>query len=204
MKSNATVGEAWLSAGADAEAELVRFEVLDPRGDIALALQVPRGGRRAFRAPRADARPAPHGGFDMQLVEPGLAELFAAYPAGNYAFRAWTDQGELVTASARLTHELLPPPIVLQPRDGTWIGARTTPTVHWLPDRAARGYRVRLEQGEDEGDDDELSIELPADSDSFRIPPGFLQPGELTHLEVGVVSVSGNTTFREIVFRTPQ
>jgi hypothetical protein len=204
IESNATAGEALLSIAADSAAELVRFEVLDPRGELALALRVPRGVRHALQAPRSQVAPAVLGGFYMELVEPGLAELFAAYPAGTYVFRAWTESGELVSASAELAHELLPPPIVLQPNDGIWMGARTTPTVHWVPDRAARGYRVRLEQGEDEGDDDELSVELPAGSDSFRIPPGFLQPGKPTHLEVGVVSVSGNTTFREIVFRTPE
>jgi len=138
-------------------------------------------------------------GFVIEGREMDLTSLLRSYPEGFYGMSARTTAGQSAVGGAFLSHDLLPAPRVTYPLEG----AEDVPpsfTVRWRADSSAEGYEVILEQG----DSDTLRAKLPAGQDSFLVPPGVLAPGTESHVEVGVLSPSGNCTLVEVAFTTAE
>ena len=185
LEYTAAVDEAVLIVEAESESGLGRVEVRGPNG------------APIFKLRKGDARSFALSGFMVETLETSAASLFAAYPEGVYNVRAWTLEGQQLRGSAELSHDLLPAPIAVYPFEGA-VNVSTTPLVVWIGDPEATGYRVVLEQNENDG----LMAELSADTNSFQVPEGILAPDTRSQLEIGAIGSNGNSTLVEISFFT--
>jgi len=185
-----TVGadEAVLRLEAESEQELEQVCVRRPDGQALLNLSAPRPGRTEGRGLSS---------FEVEWLEGSLSELLASYPEGTYRIEGRTVGGAQAQGSAVLSLALPPAPRPLHPSPGAIVSTHGL-TVRWLPDRGPVSYRVVLEQDENDG----LTIQLPAGSDSFRVPEGFLAPNRPTQLEIAAIGASGNRTLVEVPFTT--
>ena len=173
--------EAVLVVEAESETSLGQVEVVGPHGE------------RVFQLHAGDL---PLQGFVIETHESTPQVLFKRYTRGTYDLRARPIDGRAVIGSAVLSHELLDAPVLVLPTPGS--GVPTNTVVSWVPDPSATQYTVTVEQGENDG----LSVTLPAGTSTFQIPFGVLQPATDTHVEVAAVGSHGNRTVSEVEFRT--
>ncbi len=136
-------------------------------------------------------------GYKVETTESSLQALIETYAEGIYDIRAQTSEGRYALGKAVLSHEVLPAPVVLYPTEGS-RDVSTTFITGWFPDPEAERYRVNVEQGENDG----ITVQLPAGTSSFQVPEGVLAPGTKTHLEVGAIGKNGNTSMVEVFFTT--
>ncbi len=185
IEYTATSGEAALKVAAESEHQLRRVSVRGPGGESMLELYA------------EDRRGVALQGLVLETYESSLSQLLRTFPEGEYGLRAKGVSGGSAFGSALLSHELPAVPIILRPRAGA---AAVDPclTVTWAADSGAAAYRVGLEQG----DSDNIVVELPPERTSFTVPEGVLRSNELTQLEVGTVGANGNITLVEFTFTT--
>ena len=181
----ASAGEATIIVVAESEEMLGQIEARTPDGLPLLRIQ---GGPNAR---------FPLQGFLVETRETTLEQLRSRYVEGRYELRALTTDGRPVGGQAVLSHDLRPAPTVTYPVEGD-VTVPTTLTVTWEPDQHARAYQVVLEQG----DSDNMTVELPAGATSFSVPAGVLRSGEESHVEVGAYHANGNRTLVEVSFTT--
>ena len=121
-----------------------------------------------------------------------------AFPEGLYRFEARGIDGERYVGEARLSHAMLPAPIVstsdvTEPESGV-------PRVTWESVDGAVAYVVELEN-------DALELFLTATLSSaetcIEIPPSFLVPGLEFDIDVATVSPEGNRAISETSFEIP-
>lgn len=186
IEYTATANEAVILVEGESETALESVEVRMPGGHTMLELRAPIGNDSAFS------------GFSLETQEATVEELIAHYGEGDYDLRARAMGGEPVQGHASLSHELLPPPVVLYPYPGAVGIPAADLKIYWIPDPAAEAYTVSLEQGENDG----LTVRLPAGSKSLYVPRGILLPHTETQLEIGATGPNGNRTLVEIEFRT--
>jgi hypothetical protein len=180
------IDQAVVIVEAESETSLSRVEVRNPEGVAIIDLRA--SGIHATGL----------SGFTLETRECGLEAMLATCPAGPYRIRSRTEDGRPAVGGAILSHELLPAPRVSQPLDGAVDVPAAQLDIAWLPDPAAIGYTITLEQGENDG----LTVKLPAGSGSFHVPSNVLAPGQPTHLEIGAIAPNGNRTLVEIDFQT--
>ena len=185
LEYTAALDEAVLIVEAETESGLGRVEVHGP------------GGEPLFNLRRGDAQNFALSGFVVETRETSAKSVFRAYPEGVYDIRAWTVEGQRLDGSATLSHDLLPAPIAVYPFEGA-VNVSTTPLVVWINDPEATGYRVVLEQNDNDG----LMAELSAGTNSFHVPAGILAPDTKSQLEIGAIGANGNSTLVEISFFT--
>ncbi len=186
LEYTSAIDEVALVVEAESEDALDHVEIRNPSGALLLDLRASAGRGLGLS------------GFRLETREGGFGSFFASYPEGIYEMRAWTVQGNPLRGHARLTHDLLAPPILKHPVDGQLVSPVSSLLVAWDPDPGASGYRVTLEQNENDG----LTVHLPAGAGSFLIPEGVLLPGLESRVEVAAVSPAGNCTLTEAIFRT--
>lgn len=184
IEYTATSGEAALVVQAETELNLGRVLVRAPNGRPVVNLRASDQEGRSLQ------------GFVVEMKELTLPELLEIYSPGTYRMSGRTTDGQPVTGSAALSHFLPPAPTVHYPLEGEVVP--TTFDVTWAPVPGARAYQIVLEQG----DNDNLTAELPAGNHFFSVPPGLLAPGRETHVEVGAIAENGNSTLVEVTFRT--
>lgn len=159
------------------------------------------GGRVRIRAEFRDGEQLGQAYIQFDTPEPSLEDLESAYPEGNYHFRGWTAEGNRLAARAELSYELLPAPTILYPEEGDTGIPRHDLEVRWsMPEEADR---IRLEV-EDEEEEDTLTIDLPGDTTSFRLPDAWLKPEVLYTLDVKLIAENGNVTVRDVRFVTAE
>jgi hypothetical protein len=178
--------EAVLVASAESDTSLARVDVRGPLGESVLRMQA------------GDGQALGISGFQVETLESEASVLFLAFPEGVYDLRGRSVDGSIVHGSAVLSHELLPAPIVTYPSEGAANVPTSGLVVTWVADSQALGYRVILEQDDNDG----LSVELPAGTDSFAVPDGILEAGKETLLEVAAIAPSRNSTLTEVAFTT--
>jgi hypothetical protein len=178
-------GEAVIRIEAESEEQLERVDVRDPDGRLFLALDSSQASRRGLS------------GLVMELRETSLAEILASYSEGEYDFRATTVDGSVAVGKARLSFDLPATPRIVYPPAGALVPANGL-TVMWLSDLNAIGYRLQLEQGENDG----LAVNLPPGRNSFRVPDDFLPRGTEFQLELSAIGTNGNRTIVEVPFTT--
>ncbi len=181
----AEANQATLVLDAESEEAVGEVEIRNPQGAAIFELSAQKGQRLALSE------------ILIKTPDSSPADLFKNYPEGVYDILAQTVDGTPVQGKAVLSHELLAKPVVIYPIHGA---TRVPPhlTARWIPDPAASKYRLILEQDENDG----LKVNLPAGSNSFRVPDGVLAPGTETTLEVVAVGLNGNCTLVEIIFTT--
>jgi hypothetical protein len=185
IEYNATRGEAALTLEAESEESLERVSVQSPYGAPVLALG-------SLSAPFALS------GFKLESQEGSLASVLAMYPEGTYDIRARTVEGRPARGKAQLRHHLPPAPAIAYPLEGSVGIPSQQLTVSWVAGEDVDGFRVTLEQDENDG----LTVVLPRDASSLRVPEGVLAPHAQTHLEVGAIHRNGNCTMVEVFFET--
>ncbi len=178
--------EAIVIVRAETESHLDLLELRDPAGESVMRLGLQGGRGLALSALTLDTR------------ETTLAHLVAAFPEGPYDLRGREVTGGLVLGTARLSHALLPAPLVSSPKEGALVEPAEELVVSWTADPTAVGYEVRVEQDANEG----LTVGLGAGAHAYRVPQGCLAPGQDTRVEVIAIARNGNRTITEVGFRT--
>ena len=186
LEYTVSVDEAVVIVSAESESRLNRVEICEPSGPPIIRIAGGGNGRRLAVQ-----------GFEVETAEADMSSLLRTYAEGTYELRAMDDEGRPLRGYATLSHELLPAPHVLYPFEDA-VDVSTNLTVAWVADPAAEGYRVIMEQGDNDG----LTVNLPPGSTSFQVPPGVLAPDTDTIVEVGAIAANGNCTLIEMCFRT--
>ena len=176
-------GEAVLIMEAESEEPLDKIEIQNPNDRPILKL---RG-----------AQASSWSGYVIETREMKLASLLQMYHEGPYEIRAITSSGRPAFGSAEVWHYLLAEPEITYPEEGTVVPTHNL-VVTWKVDPEASGYRVVVEQDENDG----LVVQLPRQSNSFVVPDGLLAPGKPTQVEVAAIGSNGNITLAEIHFET--
>lgn len=185
VEYTATSGEAVLKIAAEGEVGMSEVVVCDPRG------------QPLFEVRAADGRKVELQGFTLETREMTRSALFEQFMEGPYDMQARATDGQSIRGGAEFSHDLLRAPLVFYPRAGSVVPTKSL-RIGWLNDPEAISYQVNLEQDDNDG----LSVELPAGSNSFRVPDDLLIPGKRTQVEVGALSANGNCTLVEVVFLT--
>ncbi len=186
LEYNATLDEAVLRVEAESEEVLDHVQVIKPGGERLFALQTSSSSQRGLSS------------FKIELQEGSLDSILAANVEGAYQIRGQTVHGRLAHGSAELSLALPAAPRLVYPYSGAVNVPTSRLVVRWVPERGVSGYRIQLEQGENDG----LVIQLPPGQDSMQVPDGFLMRGTETQLEIAAIGPNGNRTVAEVVFTT--
>ena len=189
LEVNETDGDAEIVVRAKAESGLKRFWLRRPDGKkVAEVL--------------SDDRTKASGPVGLQQIrvetgEPDAVSVLQTYHEGIYEFHGRTVDGEAVYGELALTHALLPAP-TFTPADGDTVDADDT-LVEWTAVAGAAFYVVEVEN------DDlvvNLTVTVPGDKTSFRIPSGWLLADTEYDLGVATMTADGNLSFAESSFVT--
>ncbi len=190
VEYTASADEATIVVKAESEDVLHRVQVRSPGGAPVLELRT-RPGQSIGMA-----------GFVVESEEVPLTALRGIYAEGSYRLLADLADGRAAEGCAELSFVLPPAPDLIYPTEGM-TGVPTDLVVAWRPTSQATrsevtGYKIVLEQGEDDG----LEATLPASASSFQVPDGILTPGTPTLVEVAAIGANGNRTIVEVCFMT--
>lgn len=134
-------------------------------------------------------------GAEPNLSEFPLEDLLELFPEGEYTFEGETVDGERVTGTAELTHDVPDAPIASARVEDNSVVIRWRPVngpAAVLPDGEIEieGYQVLVE---------DLDVTLPASANRLTLPREFvrsLEPGVI-EFEVLAIDASGNQTITE-------
>lgn len=156
-----------------------------------------------------------------------LAEFQERFPAGLYIFTGKSNEGEALTGTALLTHNLPAAPDI-DAFDGTGNVPTADAVIEWapgddlgecpfeglIPDPGSVvevGWEVVVEPEDEDAVSPErvFSVQLPAGQTSVTVPREFLdtyvaQGVTVFKFEVGAIEDSGNRTFSEGIFCTTE
>ena len=186
LEYDANTDEVVVIVEGESEEALIQVEVRTPSGSPIIKLTSQETQGLALQS------------FMVETLESSYAEVLQAFAEGIYDIRARTVDGEPMLGSVALSHALPPAPVITYPVEGDTNVPTSNFTVSWVPDPEASGYRVSLEQNDNDG----LTVELPAGTGVFHVPDGILKPGTRTFVEVGAIGLNGNCTLVEVGFRT--
>lgn len=186
IEYTATSNEAVVVVAAETEQVVHNVRIKGPQGTAILELRSESG------------KPVALSGFVIEMRESTKETLFTDYSEGRYDLRGRATNGQAVVGGATLSHRLLRPPAVTYPKPGADDVPCDGLVVSWVPVQQARGYRIVIEQNDNDG----IAVEVPGNTASFRVPDGLLLPGTDTQLEVGAVGANGNCTLVEVEFKT--
>jgi hypothetical protein len=139
-----------------------------------------------------------------------LDDLFAAWPAGDYAFKG-INKGTKFADRATLTHSIPAGPKVVAPADATVVPVApvlldwdpvTEPILPSLGPITIVGYHVTIEEVTGAEGPPELDLDLPSTQTSVTIPAEFLKPSTEYKFEVFATEEGNNQTFTEGFFCT--
>jgi hypothetical protein len=129
--------------------------------------------------------------------EPSPAEVLALFPAGNYAFKGVTLEGDHLVGSSTLSHSLPGAP-VFTPSEGEVLDPDEV-TIEWNRVSGAERYQVIVEN-------DDLAVAMEVEvldpTTSLHVPPTFLDGGREYKVEVLAIAGNGNRTITEGTFNT--
>lgn len=180
----------------DGDAEIVTA-VKTSEGMETLAIRFPDGKKKVIELKTKDA--VGQGEVLLESAEPSIDEVLEAFPEGTYSFEVKTVSGQKICGEATLSHHVLEGP-EFWPCDGCEVSPEDL-EISWIPVAGAAGYIIELEN-----DDLDVNVtaRLGAETVTFRVPDGFLQPGTEYDLGVAAISQVGNITFAEGSFTTTE
>jgi hypothetical protein len=125
-----------------------------------------------------------------------LDEFKARFPEGEYTFAGETIDGQTLTGTATLSHDIPDGPTITSPADGATVN-RDAVVARWTapPEPAGIdivGYRVIVTR---DNPHRVYQVELPASARSVPVPAAFLQRNTEYELEIQAIEESGNWTF---------
>jgi len=138
-----------------------------------------------------------------------LADLFAAWPAGDYIFTGHNN-GKAFEGQDRLTQHIPAGPKTIAPVNGTAL-PETQVVIKWKPVTGPIlpslgpvnivGYHVIVYEAGAEVVP-QLDVDLPASETSVKIPAQFMKPSKIYLFEILSTEQSGNQTITEGFFCT--
>jgi hypothetical protein len=186
FEQNATDGDVEVVFNAKGGREgLAKLTVVSPDGRTVIDFEAPDPSTLGIRQ------------FAFESPEPkDVAGLKAAYPEGEYRFRAETVSGQVLTGASTLRHALPPTAGFVHPSEEA-EGVRLPLELRWSTPPDLKAVILEIEN-----DDLDVRFEttLPATATSFRAPEGFLAAGTEYDLAIGTVSQAGNISFVETSF----
>ncbi len=149
-------------------------------------------------------------GDPAHLEIESVDEYLALFPAGTYYFHGRRVAGGTLSGEARFTHdlpglpEILSPPdedelAVLDPEDAVIRWEPVTETFDGKEPIEIVEYEVIVEQVEPFR---KLSIHVPGDRTSLRVPRAFLEQDAVYDVELVAIEASDNQTIAASAFRT--
>jgi hypothetical protein len=142
--------------------------------------------------------------------EISLAELFEAWPAGDYTFTGRTKQARF-RDQAMLTHLIPAGPAIFAPEEGIVVPDDAALVIDWEPVTEAIltdlgpvnivGYHVIVVEAGGEALP-QLDVDLSFDETRVTVPAEYLNPGTVYQFEILATEESGNQTISEGFFCT--
>lgn len=181
----------------DGDAEVVFFAQGGDVGLKRLTITAP-GGRRVARI-TGDRRGVGIREFLLESAEPpDLPAVLASFPEGDYSFAGKTVDGECLTGTAPLSHQLAPATTLLTPEEDEVVPVDQL-VLSWAAAAGAERYVVEL-NNEDSGS--EFTFEVFPPTTSLEIPAQLVEADSEYQFGVGVKTANGNVTFVELTFFT--
>jgi hypothetical protein len=205
IEINDTDGDAGLQVFLDGEA-WKKIKVFAPNGDAILKIRA-RGNVKILGLTE-QAFESEEPGFDDLSLE----EFLALFPEGKYKFEGRTIDGEDVTGSATLTHDLPDAPVITEVGGDSDLADGVDDVdpsggvdVSWDAVTTPEGIEIDRYQIIVECEDPlrEFFMELLADSETdftVTVPEEFFEAGAECKVEIIVVEVSGNKVISEVEF----
>ncbi len=165
------------------EIGLRKLWVFSPHGKVIYRFTSPDNGSNLGGREVLIESPEPE---DLELV-------LNAYPEGDYTFIGRDFAGQWNFGVATLVHDIPPPATISFPPDGGAV-SRFEFDVVWGSAVPADEFLIELEN---QDTDEELYVQVPADSNSFRAPEEWLVPGTEYQVSVSVINEHGNLTVVE-------
>jgi hypothetical protein len=148
--------------------------------------------------------------FSDEEEEISLADLFEAWPAGNYTFTG-RRKGARFRDQATLTHLIPAGPAIVAPPEGTVVPDDAALVIEWelvteailadLGPVTIVGYHVIVVEAGGEALP-QLDVDLPSDATSVTVPAEYLKQSTVYQFEVLASEESGNQTITEGLFCT--
>jgi hypothetical protein len=183
----------------DGDVEVV-FEVTGRAAGLALLEVIAPDGRSVINFTAPDRTALGMRKFLFESPEPkDVPALKAAYPEGEYSFRARTVSGESLAGKAKLNHQLPDTSEFLVPKPDAVDVPVNDLQVQWARVEGVAGYIFEVEQG---ALDMKIVARLPAAATRFTVPATLLRPGMKYQIGVGTVSPTGNISVIETHFTT--
>jgi hypothetical protein len=139
--------------------------------------------------------------FAFESPEPPGEAVLAAYPEGRYVLAGVSTAGERFRSVLTLSHDLPPATTILWPADEAEVPAGVPLTIQWSQ---VPGIEKFVLEFENESADPEraLTLDLPPDATSFRIPARLLPAGSEFQIGLHTVAENGNIVAVEAAFTT--
>ena len=137
-------------------------------------------------------------GAEPSLDEVPLEVLLGLMPEGRYRFVGKTAAGDDLVGTARLTHRIPDPPVIVSPQEGETVDSANPVVIDWEPVKDPQGgtisgYQVIVGS---------FSVTLPASKTRVTVPPEFLDPATEYGFEVLAIEAGGNQTITSSSFKT--
>lgn len=207
---NDTDGDLGIHAAIDGE-PWTELEIEGPDSDS--LLNIVTNGRLRSQALTQLSFESAEPSFDELTPE----EFFLRFPEGRYEIRGLAQGGDTIESTAVLSHVLAAPPenILVSgapaaescdakplPRVSPPVTIRWDPVTASHPDIGKSGpIEVSRYQFVVEGEDVELSVDLPPTVTEFEVPAGVTAQGKQFKFEIIVRTTTGNNTAVESCFR---
>jgi hypothetical protein len=197
IEVNGTAGDAGLQFSLDSDEPWKTIQISNPAGHKIVDVKA-KSNLRDFGLTElfSESNEPP---FDEQP----LAEFLARFPAGQYPFAGVTIDGQRLTGTATLTHDIPNGPDVTSPPDDGTVSPDDA-VVRWTPAPQPAGVQVVGYQVIVERQDPlrVFSVDLPATATSVSISPEYLEAGTDYNVEVLAIDEGGNQTITESSFAT--
>lgn len=184
---NSTDNDAQLIIAGGFEEGLTDLSINGPEGTVAINSMFD------------DGRQIGQADFQFDTTEPLLRRLKRAYPPGQYQFSATTTDGCTLTSTIRLSYRRIEAPVIIFPLEGAVGISAEGFTARWqkIPDADLVHLAIEVEAS-----GKALTVDLPGNATSFRIPASYLKPNILYTMDVIGVADNGNQTVSDVQFTT--
>ncbi len=186
----------------DGDTEVVIFGVASDEGLRLLRIKSP-DGRKVATLLAPDPTTLGIREFLFESPEPPGEAILAAYPEGRYVLYGESVSGEVFRSVLTLSHDLPAPVTILHPADEAELPAGEPLVIRWSKVPGIAEYVIEFEN-ETEDREQALTINLPPNRTSYRIPGNLLPAGGEFQIGIHTVAENGNIVAVESTFTTEE
>jgi hypothetical protein len=187
VETNATDGdtEILINAKPLTDLGLKSFRVISPHWrEVAAVFAPPRSlGLREIR---------------FETPEPPGNEVLDSYPEGTYLLFGTATNGQRFFGAAELSHAMPGATVITAPVQGQVVSHGPL-SIRWIGVPDAAQYVVEV-QNESADPEQTLTVNLPAGTTDFTVPPSFVVPGGEYQVAVATIGANGNFISVELTF----